>query len=242
MHLRIAKSLARTGLVVLIATLGLAAQADAAFTPHSAVYKVKILVLSGKLTTRLDKTETGFAANHIIRPTGMSKVFVKGVIDEFSQFHVTDDGIVPDVYRSNDELTKDKTRADLTFDWDTFTANGIVDGEDFSYEMGKFAHDRVSIQYQLMQDLMLDDEHDTYQLFDIDRLKTLNITRIGEKQVKIGPGKFNAIGVQHQREGSSRVTTFWCVEEFDYLPVVIEQHRKGKLRMRAVLDSYAPAN
>jgi hypothetical protein len=29
------------------------------------------------------------------------------------------------------------------------------------------------------------------------------------------------------------------VEELGYLPVLIEQHRKGKLRMRAELKTYA---
>jgi hypothetical protein len=38
--------------------------------------------------------------------------------------------------------------------------------------------------------------------------------------------------------GSSRVTTLWCVPELEYLPVIIEQHRKGKLNLRAVLASY----
>ncbi|MCH8137152.1 MAG: hypothetical protein IIB77_14350 [Proteobacteria bacterium] len=46
--------------------------------------------------------------------------------------------------------------------------------------------------------------------------------------------------MQHQAEGSSRTTTLWCVEELDYLPVIIEQHRKGKLRMRATLIRYTP--
>jgi len=40
--------------------------------------------------------------------------------------------------------------------------------------------------------------------------------------------------------GSKRITTMWCVEALDYLPVIIEQHRKGKLKMRAVLSSYSP--
>jgi len=34
------------------------------------------------------------------------------------------------------------------------------------------------------------------------------------------------------------VTTLWCVEELGYVPVLIEQHRKGKLRMRAELQTY----
>jgi hypothetical protein len=33
----------------------------------------------------------------------------------------------------------------------------------------------------------------------------------------------------------------WCVEELGFLPVLIEQHRKGKLRVRASLRKYEPA-
>jgi hypothetical protein len=32
----------------------------------------------------------------------------------------------------------------------------------------------------------------------------------------------------------------WCVQELDYLPVIIEQYKKGDLIMRAVLSSYTP--
>ncbi|MCH8944992.1 MAG: hypothetical protein IH910_09435 [Proteobacteria bacterium] len=53
-------------------------------------------------------------------------------------------------------------------------------------------------------------------------------------------GSYEAVGIQHQAEGSSRITTLWCVEELGYLPVVIEQHRKGKLKFRASLQKYTP--
>jgi hypothetical protein len=32
----------------------------------------------------------------------------------------------------------------------------------------------------------------------------------------------------------------WCAPELDFLPVVIEQHRKGKLNFRASLTNYTP--
>ena len=51
---------------------------------------------------------------------------------------------------------------------------------------------------------------------------------------------FRAVGIQHQAENSSRITTLWCVEELGYLPAVIERHRKGKLQMRALLKTYSP--
>lgn len=239
---RIVTSAALAGLLILLTTAAPGQRAVAAFTPHSAEYAVKISVLGGRLSTRLSQTEDGFAAHHVIKPTGMSRVITRGRIDEYSEFRVTDDGIRPDIYRSDDQITSDKVKADLVFDWDTFEAAGVVNGEDFLFEMGELAHDRVSIQYQLMHDLLQDDTNETYRLFDIDEMKTLNITRIGEKQVKVGTGSYTAIGVQHQRVGSSRVTTLWCVEELDYLPVIIEQHRKGKLRMKATLRKYIPAN
>jgi hypothetical protein len=75
-------------------------------------------------------------------------------------------------------------------------------------------------------------------LFDIDEFKTLVVRNIGQRKVSTPAGDYTAVGIQHQAENSSRVTTLWCVEELGYLPVVIEQHRKGKLRMRAELSDY----
>ena len=101
-------------------------------------------------------------------------------------------------------------------------------------------HDRVSLQYGLMYDLLNGGERAEYFLQDAEELKPLSISNIGTKAVKVPFGRFNAVGIQHQRQGSSRVTTLWCVEELGYLPVIIEQHRKGKLRLRAVLTKYNP--
>ena len=44
------------------------------------------------------------------------------------------------------------------------------------------------------------------------------------REIRVPAGEFTAVGVQHQAEGSSRVTTLWCVEELDFLPVLPRQH------------------
>jgi len=79
-------------------------------------------------------------------------------------------------------------------------------------------------------------------MFEVDKLKKISVRSIGTKEVKVPAGKYTAIGIEHQAENSSRTTTLWCVEELDYLPVIIEQHRKGKLKVRATLKKYAPAH
>lgn len=216
-----------------------AALAEPVLTPHSAEYRVKISVLSGRLTTRLDATDTGYAAIHRIEPTGMARVVAGGTIEETSLFDATEDGVLPVHYLSNDTLSRDKTSANIAFDWRNRTLAGTVNDQPISGTLDDVVHDRVSIQYQLMHDLKNAGAHGTYTLFDIDELKTLNITLIGSREFTVPAGTFTAVGVQHQAEGSSRITTLWCVPELDYLPIIIEQHRKGKLRLRATLSDYS---
>lgn len=209
-------------------------------TPHAAEYKVKISVLSGRLNTLLATTETGYAATHRIKPSGLARMFTRGTIEETSDFATAEGGVVPQAYVSSDTISRDKTQADVTFDWSTGAVTGTVNGEAVEEILEDFAHDRVSIQYELMLDLMNGGADETYILFDVDELKVLNVTNIGTQEVSVPAGRFEAVGIQHQAEGSSRVTTLWCVAELDYLPVIIEQHRNGELRLRATLKEYTP--
>ena len=209
-------------------------------TPHAAEYKVKISVLGGRLATQLTKTEDGYRGRSLIEATGMSSVIVRGDIAESSEFDVTVDGLRPNRFISDDSLTKDKEQVDLSFDWEQGEITGTINGEAFRAELDGIVHDRVSLQYGLMHDLVNGVQRTDYLLQDAEELKPLSITNLGSKSVKVPFGSFEAIGIQHQRAGSSRVTTLWCVEELGYLPVIIEQRRKGKLQLRAVLTDYRP--
>ena len=122
-----------------------------------------------------------------------------------------------------------------------YSLAGVFDLADSELRIGLdgIVHDRVAIQYQLMHDLLNGGPDERYVLFDIDEFKTLIVRNVGERKVSTPAGDFRSVGIQHQAENSSRITTLWCVEELGYLPVLIEQHRKGKLRMRAELRTYA---
>ena len=174
-----------------------------------------------------------------MRTSGLTP-FSHGAIRESSVFHVSNAGLRPERFVSSDTLSKGGQEVDLSFDWDSSSASGLIDGTDFLTEFDGIAHDRVSLQYGLMHDLLNGVEKNEYYLQDAEKFKPLSITNVGRKSVKVPFGSFEAIGIQHQAVNSSRVTTLWCVEELDYLPVIIEQHRKGKLRVRAVLTDYQP--
>jgi len=214
------------------------APASAAVTPHAAEYKVKISVLGGKLRTRVEAVDGGYRAESSIEATGMSRLVARGSIRESSVIRATDAGLRPERFISVDTLSKGGETVDLAFDWATQLIGGTIDGNEFSTSIDGQVHDRVSLQYGLMNDLLTGVKRSQYSLQDAEKLKLLSITNIGSKPVKVPFGRFEAIGIQHQAANSSRVTTLWCVEELGYLPVIIEQHRKGKRQMRAVLTDY----
>jgi hypothetical protein len=213
--------------------------AEQPLTPYSAEYKVKISVLSGRLTTELRPLADGYEATHVIEPQGMASLLKDGRISEQSRFAAQAEGVRASWYRSEDSLSSDETRAEVTFDWAAGEMSGSVNDEAVRIPFDGVIHDRVAIQYQLMHDLQNGGPDERYVLFDIDEFKTLVVRTVGERKVSTPAGDFTAVGIQHQAENSSRITTLWCVRELGYLPVVIEQHRKGKLRMRAELRRYS---
>ena len=231
----------RVCLLAGVALLAVPAFAGPSLTPHSALYKVKISIAGGELSTQLTLTDDGrYVATHTVRPTGIARVFAHGSIRETSEFYDSADGIRPDKYRSVDTLSSDKGSVDIRFDWKTGEARGMVNDTFVVSVMDAIAYDRVSIQYELMHDLINGESRDEYVLFDVDRLQTVNVRNIGQRTIKVPAGEFEAIGIQHETANSKRVTTLWCVKELGYLPVMVEQHRKGKLRGRAELSSYTP--
>lgn len=211
-------------------------------TPHTAEYKVRISIVSGKLRTELQATENDYVARHSVAPTGLSRLVARGTVSEESKFSLAADGVTPVAYSSEDTLASDEVRADIRFDWDSNEARGTVNQEEVLTVLDGLTHDRVSIQYALMYDLLNEKLGSQYRMFEIDKLKTLNVRSIGTKRVKVPAGTFEVVGIQHQAENSSRITTLWCAKELDFLPVVIEQHRKGKRRVRATLRNYTPTN
>jgi Protein of unknown function (DUF3108) len=223
-----------------LSSIALGAQAAQPLTPYTAEYKVKISVLSGKLSTEFRRTDSGYSAKSIIKPTGLLNIFLNGFIEESSWFSVSDAGVVSERYQSIDTITSDQKEMNFRFDWDRREVSGTIGDVHYDIPLDGPVQDRVAIQYELMYELLNGAPADKYVMLNEEELRPIFVSNIGTKAVKVPFGKFEAVGIQHRNEDSSRVSTLWCVKELGYLPVIIEQHRDGKLRVRAVLTDYAP--
>ncbi len=215
-------------------------------TPHRAEYRVKISVLSGRLSTELRRTGDRYVATHLIEPRGLAAAFTGGDILAESEFRTTADDVIPLRYTGNDEVSNDKLRVNIAFDWEARRATGEFQTDEdpapvaVDAPLDELVHDPVSIQYELMTDLATNGSTAEYVLFEHDRVRAVEVSRIGTQRIETRAGTFEAIGIRHQAQNSSRATTLWIAAELGYLPVMIERHRKGKLQMRAKLVSYEP--
>ena len=231
-------------LLVVFTALVFSSSAGAAeLRPHTAEYKVSAGIAGGRMNTSLIRVGEQFHAKHAVRPTGLARMLTNSTIVETSTFESNDGVLMPVQYQSDDGISREKGTIDLEFDWEAKKLTGTVDLEDAApvtvdQSLTELLHDRISIQYQLMQDLAAGAERDVYRMYDPDGTRVLNITRLGEKQIKVRGKRYNAVGIRHQREGSSRTTTLWCVPALDYLPVLIEQRRKDELKARISLLRY----
>lgn len=213
--------------------------------PHEATYKIKAGFASGELTTKLEFVDGTYVARHTADPRGLAGLVASGQIQERTSFIINEGDVQVSTYSSNDSLSQDKGRISLSFDWAAESMTGTVAPVDAAplpveIALDEPLHDRLSIQYQLMLDLLNDSKATRYRLFDPDGTKTLNISLVGTRTIKVGRTKYEAVGIQHQADGSSRTTVMWCVPKLDYLPAMIEQRRKGKLKVRVSLQRYTP--
>ncbi len=245
----IVRYLISIGIFLLIGAQAGTVRAESGLIPHRAEYRVKISVLGGRLRTELRQTPDGYVATHLIEPTGLAGAIAgSGEILAESEFRNGESGIVPLHYRGNDELSSDRLRVDIAFDWNASRATGEFQTKDdpapvpVDTPLDQLVHDPVSIQYELMSNLANGSNATEYVLFEHDRVRTVEITRVGERRIKTGAGTFDTIGIRHQAKNSSRATTLWIASELGYLPVMIERHRKGKLQMRAELEKYEPGS
>ncbi len=214
------------------------ASPSATLKPHRVEYNVEISILNGTLSTVVSEVGPGFMANSTIKPVGISKLVARGAIQE-SSFFITDArGVRPEQYRSIDTLSSDDEIVSFNFKWAEHRVEGTINGEAVAFELDERVHDRVSIQYQLMLDLQNGGAKDAYEMLDGDEFKHLEVKSIGSRTVKVPYGTFEVIGIEHGEKDSSRVTVLWCAEALGYLPVVIEQRRKGKTHVRAVMTDY----
>ena len=225
-------------LLVLAATAGGAAARDTDLRPYVAEYQIKASILRGTLRTEVAATNPGWRAMSSIRAEHGVGKFAREAITEQADFHVENGRVVPMRYSSSDPLSNRPKELDFAFDHDAGTVSGTVNEVEYVHDLGDGLYDRVTIQVQLALDMSNGGPQPNYRLMNGKRIKDLPVSRIAGKTISTPIGEFETVGIENVDTRKERRTVLWCAEELGYLPVAIEQYRKGRLQASAILQSY----
>lgn len=189
---------------------------------------------------------------------------MRGQTVEDSLFELGDDGRVRPVTVSVHDDIGDKPR-EVTFAWpareagDVGLAEGSDSGETFSLNVPHGVLDRSllvpAIALELaraqgardadgnpvLSGIPYDPERGyLFRVLERGKVRDYHARPLGEEQVEGPDGEpVDTLVLEHQRDGSSRATTFWVAPSLGYLPVRIEQRKDDrKPHLRAELEKY----
>lgn len=228
--------------VLLIATIGLAAHAEApAPKPFTATYQVSYRGFgAGSLTFSLERDPaTGrYIYETRAAPSALARLVVSSAAVERSVMEIDESGVRPIEWRLDDGRSSDKGDGELHFDWANGVVAGRIEREDIRFPTEPNMQDRQSITIAVVTALLRGQEPGTYPMIDDNRVKRYAYAKKGGETVESKLGPVETVIYESTRPGSSRVSRFWLAPKFEYAPVRAEQIRKGKVETVMVLTSY----
>ena len=225
-------------LLVAASMLGQTVQASSLVPPFDATYALKMGIARGETRMRMREDGGGvFLFETEIKATGLVRIFARGKITETSQFAYDGGGVTPIDYVRLDSL-KDKN-TNIQFDWDGGTVTSTYKDETREQALEPGLLDRQLMLFAFMHDLVNEVDRASYTIVDRKgRLKTYQVSKLGEEQIDTPAGTFQTIKFEHRTPDSSRVTTLWCAPELHFLPARIEQRKDDDKPSRAVLKAF----
>ncbi len=171
-------------------------------------------------------------------PSGIFRLTGKGRIHEVSIISLTDEQFVPKSYSYKQADDSKRRNIDAQFNWESNELTIKRKGEEAIERLTDPILDRLSVTLAVMEEVRNGFSRAEMQVLDNGSVKTMHFINEGGRSIKTRIGTFDTILVRRIREGSSRETLTWFAPELNYIPVQIEQLKKGKLVARLKIDKH----
>jgi hypothetical protein len=204
------------------------AAADSGIAPFSAHYEAawkSISVGTSDLELVEDTAPGHYVYTWTITARGIFRVVYHDDLIQKSWFSIDDDHVRPARYRAVDGSSS----VELNFDWTGDRAVGTSETKPVDLKLQKGTQDVMSIQIEVMLDLMKGNLPKTFQIIDKDEVKEFLYTREGTANIRTALGQLDTVIVSSQRAGNNRLLRMWFAPSLGFVPVQAERSRDGKL-------------
>ncbi len=173
-----------------------------------------------------------------------SKTQPKGLLDLFSNDKIVEQSTLRwDAEHQRLQLlgyqyTREERARDnqqFTVQWNnenSATCSGMARKQSFTLELASPAWDQLSVQLALMADLSSDENPAAdyrYSIIDDAKLSEYLFQPEAQETIKIGQQEYHTLKLKRAHESGKRTTHMWLAPELGFVPVRVEQYKKGEL-------------
>jgi len=204
--------------------------------PFEAQYRVTNGTLQvGTTTIRLRPDPQGWRYESVTEADGVFALFAGGPINETSILQPVDGGLRPLEYRHDEPDDKDDVR--VTFDWAAGEYTARRRGRTRTRPLQPGTRDQFGVILAVIRAVA--EGRETLSVPGIDdkgEPQPLRFEVTGREHRSVPLGDFDSVRVRRVRE-DKRSTVIWLAPKLDWLPIVIEQRKKGDLVARLELET-----
>lgn len=196
----------------------------------TADYRASFAGFSGDVRMELNRAEPAdeYTFRVTTRARGLARLVRSGTATEEARFRITDGELVPLHYEIDDGTRGGNDDTTIEFDWDNGVAHSRYEQQEETLELTPEVHDRLTTDLLVMQSLSEGNALERFLIAEKNAVRDYELTYRGEETVEVPAGNFAAVKYLRQRVGSSRSTLIWFAPAVNYLPVRLEQLKRGK--------------
>jgi hypothetical protein len=162
-----------------------------------------------------------------ITPHGIVRLAYRDDLVQRSWLRVVANHVRPDKYFGKEGSSS----VEIKFDWQDKRATGVSETKPVDIQLPEGAQDVMSIQVEVMLDLMNGNLPKTFQIIDKDQLKEFNYTQEGTAKIRTDLGELETVIVTSQRTGNNRILRMWFAPSLGFAPIQAERSRDGKVEI-----------
>ena len=192
---------------------------------------------------RLTYTETGYRFSQKTNLTGLASMFADDTVSAVSLIDSIDGQLLLKKHTFI-QTGKEKNRdEDINIDWDTSKKpaqgkiSGVVRGKKISHETDTAIWEVLSFQIPLMIEANKDTNSYPYKALLKGEIDTYDFVLVASKKIEFANKEYDTLHLVRTDSIKDRQLHIWLLPELHNIPVLIENHRKGKVHSKVVMQS-----
>lgn len=194
---------------------------------YEAHYDIKYFGIKvGESIHRLHRRKNGIY--HFEARTNPVLEFLPYRYVESSDFSWENGKIIPQNYFYDIHEGKRIKKGNVTFDWVAKVVANTVSSKPWRKPITEDLQDKITQVLHLRYDLIQGNTELVYTVAEDDEIKPYAFRILGEEEITTALGTFTTIKVEHVHRKGHRTNT-WFAKKLNYLPVKLNQIRKGRV-------------